>query len=150
RLLEEEGISYHFEHGPGRCLLVLSDTDTGRVHLDDPVIGPGLPGRHVSPFSLGARMRPRKWTLDDYTWKKPRAPMRADASLKGPAAALTEYVYPGGYPDSAAQGQPLVDALVDRYAIAAEPRLGEATVPGWKPSPPSARARCGCSPRGPS
>lgn len=130
RLLEEEGISYHIENGRGVCLLVLSDSDAGRSRLDVPFIGPGIDGREVASFQLGARMRPSKVTLGDYNWKNPKTPMTAAAAgdAEGAASDLEHRVYPGGYPDNAGQGAPLAAAALDRFAVEASYAIGEGSL----------------------
>lgn len=125
RLLEEEGISYHFEHGRGACLLVLSDTDAGRARLSPALAGAGVDGREIGAFQLGARMRPSKVTLSDYNWKNPKAPMKAAA---GSGSDFEERFFPGGYPDSAAQGEPLAVAAIDRHAVEASYASGEGSI----------------------
>jgi type VI secretion system secreted protein VgrG len=125
RLLEEEGISYHFENGEEQCLLVLTDHDGGRWRLAPDVLGAGVDGREVSRVQLGARLRPRGVVLDDYNWKKPKLEMAARALGEGD---LQEYHYPGGYPDAPDQGKPLAAARVDRYQIEAAYAVAEGSV----------------------
>ncbi|WP_437299335.1 type VI secretion system Vgr family protein [Sorangium sp. So ce426] len=123
RLLEEEGIGYHYENGGQTCLLVLSDRDAGRTPGGAP-IGPDLPGRELSVLRLGGRLRARSVSLDDYDWHKPALPMLARAG----SGDLSEYSYPGGYTDAPSQGEPLATALVDRYAVEASYATGEGHV----------------------
>jgi type VI secretion system secreted protein VgrG len=123
RLLEEEGISYHFENGAGACLLVLTDRDAGRITLGSPIVGPAVPGREMKHFHLGARLRPGGVVLDDYNWKKPALDMIAEAPA--PAGDLIEQIYPGGYPDSPSQGVPLATARLDRHATEASFASGD-------------------------
>jgi uncharacterized protein involved in type VI secretion and phage assembly len=92
RLLEEEGIGYHFENGTGVCLLVLSDKDQGRAQLDPfSPLGAEISGRAVSSMKLGKRLRPRKVSLVDYNWKKPALDMSVEhaGSLKQPPYMLS-------------------------------------------------------------
>src|SRR5262249_33671979 len=125
RLLEEEGIGYHFEHGEGVCLLVLGDHDGGRARLDPfAPLGPHLNGREVRSIRLGARLRPRKVSLNDYHWKKPALDMTADA---GPGGDLVEQRYPGRYPDAPEQGRPLAAARLDRHGVEASYAVAEGT-----------------------
>jgi type VI secretion system secreted protein VgrG len=122
RLLEEEGISYHFENGGELCLLVLSDEDAGRTRAGA-AIGPGVPGRELSVLRLGGRLRAKSVSLDDYNWHKPALPLRARAG--GSDGEVGEYTYPGGYADTPAQGEPLARVLVERYAVEASYASGE-------------------------
>jgi type VI secretion system secreted protein VgrG len=119
RLLEDEGISYHFENGAGACVLVLSDSDQGKARLDplDP-LSPHLPGRHVGTVKLGARLREKKVRLGDYDWRKPKLDLGAEA--KGDADDLFAFCWPGGYADDKGLGEPLARARLDRYQVEAE------------------------------
>jgi type VI secretion system secreted protein VgrG len=122
RLLEDEGVSYHFEQGEDMCLLVLSDRDPGRTKLQpfDP-LGLNIQGRAVQTVKLGARMRPSLVRLHEYEWRKPSLDMGAQAEEPNPVQQqLFEDHYPGGYVDSPAQGAPLASARMDRLAVEAE------------------------------
>ncbi|WP_437637618.1 type VI secretion system Vgr family protein [Sorangium sp. So ce854] len=129
RLLEEEGIGYHFEHGDGVCLLVLADADGGRARLDPfAPLGPGLRGRDVATMKLGARMRPKKVSLLDYNWKKPALDMAVAAPGQPAGEDLVDHEYPGRYPDAPDQGKPLAQAKLDRLAVEARYAVGEGGV----------------------
>lgn len=122
RLLEEEGLSFHFENGEGASLLVISDTDRGRTRLSPFVPLRDAPqGGSIDTVKLGARLRPRRVTLDDYNWKNPALDMKAaEAGRDDGAADLFRYEYPGRYPESPAQGQPMARAQLDRLQVEAE------------------------------
>ncbi|KYG08657.1 hypothetical protein BE21_22455 [Sorangium cellulosum] len=125
RLLEEEGISYHFENGAGACLLVLSDTDQGKARLDpfEP-LGSHVAGRAVTSVKLGARLRERKVRLRDYDWRKPALALLAEATSD--KEDLFEIRYPGGFShDAPSQGDPLAQARLDRYRTEAEYAVGD-------------------------
>ncbi|EYF02269.1 type VI secretion system Vgr family protein [Chondromyces apiculatus] len=129
RLLEEEGISYHFEHGEGVCLLVLADADGGRARLDPfAPLGPGLSSREIASVKLGARLRPRKVSLLDYNWKKPALDMAVATSDEASGEDLVDHEYPGRYPDAPDQGKPLAQAKLDRLAVEARYAVGEGAV----------------------
>jgi type VI secretion system secreted protein VgrG len=122
RLLEEEGIAYHFENGQEKCLLVLSDQDHGRSRLDPflPLAG-DVAHREILSIQLGSRLRPTAVFLDDYNWRKPALDMLAEKKETDRAGLdLFDYDYPGGYSDAPAQGSPLATARVERYDVEAE------------------------------
>ena len=99
RLLEEEGIGYHFEHGEAVCLLVLSDGDQGKARIEpEGAFGPGVAGRLVKTLKLGARLRERAVRLGDYDWRKPALCLSAEARDPGD---LFEQRWPGGFPHDA-------------------------------------------------
>jgi type VI secretion system secreted protein VgrG len=125
RLLESEGISYHFEHGSEAILLVLTDSDSGRPRLNPRVIGAGIDGREIRAFFSGASLRPEAVALRDYNWKQPDVDMSARAGAKG--ADLFEHIFPGHYPDHGQQGAPLAQVRMDRHKSEAKFARGE----GW-------------------
>jgi type VI secretion system secreted protein VgrG len=127
RLLEEEGIAYHFEHGSDTCLLVLTDHDGGRARLSpDLPLGPALAGRKVDSIKLGARLRPKAVIVDDHEWRKPKLDMTAKAG--DGADDLVEYHYPGSFFDAPGQGKPIADARLDRYQIESKYAVGSGSV----------------------
>ncbi len=122
RLLEEEGIAYHFENGHEKCLLVLSDQDGGRARLEPylPLAG-DVPHREIMAMQLGSRLRPTAVFVDDYNWRKPALDMMAEKKETRRAGQdLFDYDYPGGYSDAPTQGTPLATARVERYDVEAE------------------------------
>jgi type VI secretion system secreted protein VgrG len=127
RLLEEEGMTFHFENGSDTCLLVLTDHDGGRARLSpDLPIGPSFAGRKVDSVKLGARLRPTAVVLDDHEWRKPNLDMRVQAG--DGADDLVEYHYPGSYFDAPGQGKPVAAARIDRYRIESRYALGSGSV----------------------
>ncbi|WP_437725972.1 type VI secretion system Vgr family protein [Sorangium sp. So ce861] len=128
RLLEEEGISYHFEHGDKACLLVLADADGGRARLAPfAPLGPGVLGREIATMKLGARLRPKKVSLVDYNWKKPALDMAVTTAGQEDGEGLVDHEYPGRYPDTPDQGRPLAQAKLDRLTVEASYAVGEGT-----------------------
>ncbi len=125
RLLEEDGITYHYENGDDVCLLVLSDKDEGRMRLEPFLpLGPEIGHRSVSSMKLGARMRPRRVTLKGYNWKRPALDMNVQTP-EGEGSELFSDEYPGRYPDAPSQGMPLATAMLERYQVEARYALGE-------------------------
>jgi type VI secretion system secreted protein VgrG len=119
RLLEEEGLSYHFENGNEACLLVISDKDAGRTRIDPFLpLGPNVPGREISSVKLGARLRPKVVALGDYNWKKPALDMMAER--KSEADSLFDFSYPGGFPEAPEQGAGLATAMLERFETEAD------------------------------
>ncbi len=126
RLLEEEGISYHFEGGDDTSLLVLSDSDVGRARLAPfAPLGADVRNRVVTTMKLGARLRPRKVSLLDYNWKNPALSMAVEQPSQAGPAELVAHEYPGLYPDTPTQGLPLATAKLDRLEVEASYAVGE-------------------------
>ena len=114
RLLEEEGISYHFEHGESAIVFVMTDHDDGRQKLDPAApLGPNLLGRELVNVRLGARMRPTKVHLVDYNWQKPKLAMRAEH--KAETDDLFVQAYPGRFVEGPDHGTPLAKAVLERF-----------------------------------
>lgn len=126
RLLEEEGVGYHFEHGEGVCLLVLSDGDQGKARIEPfDAFGPRVAGRSIKTLKLGARLRERAVRLGDYDWRKPALRLSAEAREPGD---LFEQRWPGGFPhDALDQGAQLARARLDRYRSESAYATGEGT-----------------------
>ena len=126
RLLEEEGISYHFEGGDDASLLVLSDSDVGRARLAPfAPLGADVLNRVVTTMKLGARLRPRKVSLLDYNWKNPALSMAVEQPSQAGPSELVAHEYPGLYPDTPTQGLPLATAMLDRLEVEASYAVGE-------------------------
>lgn len=125
RLLEAEGITYHFEYGADTALLVFADSDAGRPRLSPALVGSGIDGREVRGFFTGARLRPDSVVVGDYNWKQPDVDMAAKAGAA--SGDLFEQVYPGNYPDNAKQGLPLANAYLGRHKTEARHARGD----GW-------------------
>jgi type VI secretion system secreted protein VgrG len=122
RLLEEEGIAYHLEHGDSECLLVLSDHDGGRRRAVAPV-GPDAPAREVFAWREGARLRPRSVALDDYNWERPDMDLRAH----GPSGRIepTDTMVPGRYVESPTHGAILAEKREERFDAERSYAVGE-------------------------
>jgi type VI secretion system secreted protein VgrG len=109
RLLEEEGIAYHFEHTATECVLVLSDNDGARDFLaEDLVLAPEALNREVRDLRVGGRLRPLAYGLMDYDWRKPDLWL---AAVGGDQAEDTRGTLeqPGRFEHSPELGQKLAD-----------------------------------------
>ncbi len=127
RLLEEEGISYHFEQGADTCLLVLTDHDGGRARLSPAIpVGPAIPNRKTDLLKHGARLRPTAVVIDDHEWRKPNLDMTARAG--DGADDLVEYHYPGSYFDAPNHGKPIAKVREERHRSEAKYSMGSGSV----------------------
>ena len=123
RLLEEEGVTYHFEHGADTVTLVLTDADAGRLRLDPfDALGPNTLDRHLDKWRLGGRLRPKQVKLTAFNWEKPTLDMTA--SVESSLGSGFVVRHPGRYSASPDQGKPLADVQLQqlrseaRYATA--------------------------------
>ena len=101
RLMEEEGIAYHFEHSESAHLLVLTDAPAafGPIAAPEkvvfrPPLGALVKDEHVSRFRYSERVRSGKVTLRDYNFKKPGLLLEG-AELAEKNDDLEIYDYPG-------------------------------------------------------
>lgn len=120
RLLEEEGIRFHFENAAETCLLVLSDSDDGACRAGDPLrLGMNIRGHELQEMRLGRRLRAHKVALAEYNWKKPALAMGVHLPATAEGMDLFEAVYPGLYPDAPEQGTQLAAARLERLGTEA-------------------------------
>lgn len=106
RLMEDEGISYRFEHAGQKHELVLMD-DTPSCppssHCPSlPYVEPDAQhelDQRVWDWSVVSRLRPRNFAHTDYDFENPGKHLltRARAPWSPPAATFEVYDYPGGY-----------------------------------------------------
>jgi type VI secretion system secreted protein VgrG len=113
RLLEEEGIAYHFEHTPTEAILVLSDFDGGRAGLPPELpLGPATLGRELDKLRLGQRLRPRSLSLTAYNWRKPGLDLFAGSHSEPTEFHTHEHT--GRYDHSRATGEELARRRFER------------------------------------
>lgn len=114
RLLEEEGIAFHFEHTAEECVLMLTDNDDARVRMpeNDP-LGPEIAAREVVRWHAGARLRPRSVVVDDFDMRKPDLDLLAPSpSGIGP---FTTMEFPGRYGAARELGAQLALVREERF-----------------------------------
>ncbi len=126
RLLEEEGIGYHFEHG-AELRTVFTDDNAALQAIDGAAevsynestsLVPDQ--EHVSSFRLGQRRVSGKAQLRDYSFKQPRASLEGVAT--GTPAGLEVYDYPGEFA-LAGLGQRLAQVRLEE--LQRDERVGE-------------------------
>jgi|GEM_PF-2204878 len=112
RLLEEAGISYHFEHQPGSHTMVLTDSPRGRGSRPGyatvalrPALGTGE-SECLTDWTVTQELRTASWMSRDFDYMRPRDPVSAKLSVTqepgkqngGRRPVLGEfYQYPGGF-----------------------------------------------------
>jgi type VI secretion system secreted protein VgrG len=112
RLLEEEGIAYHFEHSDAECRVVFTDADASRITVKG-ALGPTILGREIPSWHAGGRLRPRSVNLDDYNWRNP--PMALGAESRSAPTDFATMEWPGRYEASAQTGVTLANAREERF-----------------------------------
>jgi len=103
RLLEEEGIAYHFDHAREKATLVLSDAAQRKKIEGNPAVifhdaqGAVHPEESVQSLSFEQRMRSEKVTLRDHNFKEVQ-----DVTVASGSGSAQREVYdaPGEFTDS--------------------------------------------------
>lgn len=125
RLLETEGVSYHFEHAPGRTVLVLSDGAHGFRWQAQP-FGPDVAGRQLQVVRAASRVTAGRIEVDDYDWQHPALDLSEQARIEHGHRGLFERHAHHGYrrPE---QGRRLATIEAERIASAARWVTAEGT-----------------------
>jgi type VI secretion system secreted protein VgrG len=133
RLMEEEGISFWFEHSTSDHILVLADDPTDFVDIPSPTDlsfqPPGMgtpPQQHIWRFRPRQRIRAGKVTLVDYSFKQPTQEM-AVSSEGSQDSDLEIYDYPGNYVDSGL-GTNFAQVRHEELQVPRQVRRGDSTV----------------------
>ena len=138
RLMEEEGIAYHFEHAEDKHILVMVDGPSAY----DPIAGEStlvfrqplgalVKNEHVSHFRYVERVRPGKVTLRDYNFKKPG--LLLEGSEQGSANDDLEiYDYPGDY-EAPGPGGALAKVRLEELQASRKTGSGDSTCPRFAP-----------------
>ncbi|MBL9104843.1 MAG: type VI secretion system tip protein VgrG [Myxococcales bacterium] len=109
RLLEEDGIAYHFEHSTDNHALVFSDSGNSPPIPGDaeiwfnPPQGEVFDREHVMHVRVGEVIRTDKVSLRDFNLHRPDLPMEASATVP-PDRNLEAYDFPGEYQDNSGGG----------------------------------------------
>jgi len=116
RLMEHEGIFYHFDHADGEHTLVLSDANAsvkdaegfGTVKFRGEIGGVSGQDDLITDFLPRASVRSGAYVHTDYDFKKPATDLmtKSDAPKSHDAAKGELYHYPGDYIEVGA-GEPL-------------------------------------------
>ncbi|MDQ6434719.1 type VI secretion system tip protein TssI/VgrG [Mesorhizobium sp. LHD-90] len=122
RLMEEEGISYHFRHSDGAHKLILGDSASSYLPVpraSRPFISIDAQHRgnveHLSVWRPERKFTTGKVALNDYDFKKPSANMKAEKTgdAKYENGKLESYVYPGRYVEQS-DGNDYAQVQLDR------------------------------------
>ncbi len=106
RLLEEEGIFYFFEHYADRHVLVFCDTSayyrdiqgTPSIRFNPNGGGMVADAESIYSFDFSDRLRPGKFTHNNYNFKTPSLDLISQNSVSAEGSEV--YDYPGSYGES--------------------------------------------------
>lgn len=125
RLLEEEGIAYHFDHAAGSVTTVFTDRSSAFEEIEggsrlDYAEGSGkdADAEAITHLRVGQQLRSGKVTLRDHDFKRPGADLEARRS--GEETSLEHYDFPGEYV-SAGLGRRLARARLQELETDREP-----------------------------
>ncbi|MFN8587445.1 MAG: type VI secretion system tip protein TssI/VgrG [Candidatus Eisenbacteria bacterium] len=107
RLMEEDGIYYYFEHGESGHKMVISDHTGGYADISGDVEvryregDEGMQAEHeqIRRASYSRSLRPGKYTLTDYNFKKSAVDLESMAEASA-EADYEYYDFPGRYEDT--------------------------------------------------
>jgi type VI secretion system secreted protein VgrG len=114
RLLEEEGIYYFFEHTASSHSMVLCDSLSAHAPMPGISVinytastGLSPATEYIYDWRLNQEIRPGKYTLKDYDFLQPSAPLKEEFILAAthPQHDKEMYDYPGGYTQASNNGQ---------------------------------------------
>ncbi|WP_437669530.1 type VI secretion system Vgr family protein [Sorangium sp. So ce131] len=138
RLLEEEGISYFFEHDEDGHVLVFADGPSAHGPIAGestvvfrPPLGALFQGEHVSRFRYAERVRSGKVTLRDYNFKKPGLSLETKAEADADDD-LELYDYPGDY-DTPGAGSSIARIRLEQIQTSRKTGSGESVCPRFLP-----------------
>lgn len=143
RLMEHEGIGYHFEHGEKKLTLVLSDSNTAFTDCTDGEVETAQ--GFESPVTKGVittwrhdyAYRPGKYVQTDYSYEDPKTDLQASGKGKSTYSGADKaelFDYPGLYakkPDGEATAKVRIEAEEVVASLAAGTSTCRSFSPGY-------------------
>lgn len=128
RLLEREGIHYHFEPTASGETLVFSDANSGLPKLPAAPLSFSPQGAAVSSFLRGQALAPGQIRAGDYDWKKPQLNLTRTAQSAA-FPDLVENIFPAGITDPQRM-QAFANRQLEAHAAGSQRCQGESAHPG--------------------
>ena len=142
RLMEEEGISYFFEHKQGSHTMVLADSTSshkdipghGSIRFSSASVGGHVREEAIFEWTSERRFRSGKFEFRDYNFKTSGDKLNVDskASEKYTKSDMEVYDYPGKY-DNKGEGKAYIDLRRDAEQAADHRRYGSGESPSLFP-----------------
>lgn len=130
RLMEEEGIWWHFEQTQNAHALVMADATSAYQAIEGEAALPysaptgfNVPDEHVFKFRLGQSVRPGAVTLNDFNFKNPKLNLEATSDA-GRNSELEFADYPGEYAEQSV-GQQLARVRAEEFEASRTRGLGQ-------------------------
>ncbi|WLI77594.1 type VI secretion system tip protein TssI/VgrG [Kosakonia sp. H02] len=142
RLMEQEGIAYHFRHSADSHTLVLTDSGSQYqpfegyevIPYHQTATGGTTNEEGISQWSMENRVTPGLYSLDDYDFRKPNAWLfqaRQNAAAPQPGT-VDVYDWPGRYVEHS-QGESYARIHQERWQVEHQQTYGTATATGIAP-----------------
>lgn len=141
RLLEQEGIYYHFEHSATGHTMVLCDSNSAHKSLPQPTLAFRPHGRaletlrdHLRTWQHADEYPFRQYLLNEYDYRDPNRDLLVSRlrTTDGPSDKFEVYDYPGEY-DAVGEGEQYVGARIEEMLVEAE--TVEASGPAFDAAP---------------
>ncbi|HXU62396.1 MAG TPA: type VI secretion system tip protein TssI/VgrG, partial [Polyangia bacterium] len=144
RLMEQEGITYWFQHERDRHVMVLADSHGGHApvpgykriaYIPPETTASGLRGEieHIGRWEVSRQAEPMAYTADDFNFETPRATLLtsvpADATGDEGGAAFEMYDYPGLF-RAAGEGEAAVKVTMEERRAQVERATGSGNARG--------------------
>ena len=144
RLMEQEGITYWFQHERDRHVMVLADSHGGHApvpgykriaYIPPETTASGLRGEieHIGRWEVSRQAEPMVFTADDFNFETPRATLLtsvpADATGDQGGAAFEMYDYPGLF-RAAGEGEAAVKLTMEERRAQVERATGSGNARG--------------------
>ncbi len=143
RLMEEEGISYYFEHGDAGCTMVLGDAPRwAPIRADDvdlpfrPASGLNVSAAHIFEYQQSLEVRPNLVTLRDFNHDNPQLDLQRGergAHERGFATPLEVSDFPGNH-QSQSDGQRRARIRSEELACRRHTAFGRSNCPSLVPA----------------
>ncbi len=141
RLLEEEGIYYWFAHEADKHTLVLADgygshervPGYEEVRFRPPQANDAREEDTIHAWHVAKRIQTGRITLNDFDFERPKSSLVVTAAAPGGQAQsrYEVYDYPGGYRESAPDGEAYARARVEALSSEYERARGRGNVRGF-------------------
>ncbi len=124
RLMEEEGITYFFDHAAGQHTMVLVDNKAGHKPIEGSATVPFVPAGaggsrlkdHVSRWEAAQEIQSGVYVLDDYDFKRPGTDLKVtrkpEHQLEYAKADYEIFDYPGEH-DTFSEGESFVASRIE-------------------------------------
>lgn len=141
RIMEFEGISYHFEHDENSLTMVISDSNSAFTDCDDATVDatqhfadPDKPGQ-LTEWKHEHAFRPGKYSLTDFNFEEPETDLLVTNKGTSPYSAADQaelFGYPGKY-NTKSDGEAIGKYRIEAAEVLTERATGSSTCRTFSP-----------------